>query len=567
MKVLYISAFALGLLVLRPGTAHATSYVVTTNAMTSAADGACSLVEAVTASNTGIAQNECQAGTGNDEIMLSGGTYLATASLRPTRTLTISGMGTTIIAAAFNGKPGSYLVGVIGANANLTIDNVTLRNDTTEVNRYISGIYASTEANVTSHDRLRVTGFTWSGIYAVKAQVSLEHALIDHNSSLNPAGVGHGGGVYVDSSGNGNHAFNFNHSSAVYNTALNDGGGIYFAADGGSHFFYSTFAKNTAKRGGGLFVGTKTGGYFEARHITVGRNNATVSGGGVYEQHNASGLFFLGSIIANNTLNNDASATTANMFRSAGAGNAFDNIWGAGVTANSLGCAPAAPNWNCTNNSYGTDAKLASDPISMGGAYYSMPVLMPLKGSPAIDYGASSGAEALDQRGLNGNIDGDGNGTVAIDAGAIERNQIWQSEETREWVNSSNDLVDIDVGGYPMGQLGRRLSANSTNDYVSYAVPIAEAGAYDITVKFKQASDGGKFKVGTASTSNGAYDETGFAEQNGYAAATSLPAAVNLGSRTFNAPGKYWIRFRVSAAGTGGGRALSQDYIKVRKTN
>ena len=38
-------------------------------------------------------------------------------------------------------------------------------------------------------------------------------------------------------------------------------------------------------------------------------------------------------------------------------------------------------------------------------------------------------------------------------------------------------------------------------------------------------------------------------------------------TRTFNAPGKYWIRFRVSAAGTGGGRNLFQDYIKVRKTD
>jgi hypothetical protein len=196
-----------------------------------------------------------------------------------------------------------------------------------------------------------------------------------------------------------------------------------------------------------------------------------------------------------------------------------------------------------------------------------MPVLMPLKGSPAIDFGANNGAEALDQRGMNGSVDGDGNGTVAIDAGSIERNQIWESEGTLEWVNSSNDLVDIDVGGYPGGQLGRRLSANATNDYVSYAVPIPEAGIYEIIVRFKQASSGGKFKVGTASAANGAYDESVFAEQNGYAAATGFPAPVNLGTRTFNAPGKYWIRLRVSAAGGGGGRNLFQDYIKVRKTN
>jgi hypothetical protein len=564
MKLVYLWAVG-GLCLLRTGAAHATSYVVTTTAMTSANDGACSLVEAVNASNTLTAQNECPAGTGNDEIALSGGTHLATASLRVERTLTISGSGNTIIAAAFNGKSATDLVIVANGNANLTIDNVTLRNDTTEANHYVSGIYAFGNATLTSHDRLRVTGFTWSGLYLVNTFVSLEHALVDHNST-NPSGVGHGGGIYVDTNGNENHYFVFNHSSAVNNTATNDGGGMYFAADGGSHIYYSTFAKNTAKRGAGVFIGTKTLGYFESFHTTVARNNATVSGGGIYEQHGGSGLTLSGSIIANNTLNNNASATTANMFRQMNGGTSVDTIWGAGVTANSLGCGAVA-NWLCSHNLYGTDAKLPSDPLPMGGYYYSMPVLMPLKGSPAIDFGANNGAEALDQRDMNGNVDGDGNGTVAIDAGSIERNQIWESEATLEWVNSSNDLVNIDVGGYPGGQLGRRLTANATNDYVSYAVPIPEAGIYEIIIRFKQASDGGKFKVGTASAPNGAYDESVFAEQNGYAAATAFPAPVNLGTRTFNAPGKYWIRFRVSAAGAGGGRNLYQDYIKVRKTN
>jgi hypothetical protein len=145
--------------------------------------------------------------------------------------------------------------------------------------------------------------------------------------------------------------------------------------------------------------------------------------------------------------------------------------------------------------------------------------------------------------------------------------QIWQAEDLSQWFSSTSDLVNIDAG-YPAGQLGRILSANATNDYVTYAVPIPEPGAWEVVVKFKQASNGGKFRVGTSSSSGGTYDETGFAEQTSYAASTTYPAPVTLqGTRTFTTAGNYWFRFRVTAAGAGGGFNLYQDYIKVRKTD
>jgi len=196
-----------------------------------------------------------------------------------------------------------------------------------------------------------------------------------------------------------------------------------------------------------------------------------------------------------------------------------------------------------------------------------MEVLMPLKGSPAIDYGSAQFEEGvIDQRGLSDNVDGDGNGSVARDAGAVERNQIWQAEDLSQWFSSTSALVNID-GGYPAGQLGRILSANATHDYVTYALPIPEPGVWEVVVKFKQASNGGKFRVGTSSSSGGAYDETGFAEQTSYAASTTYPAPVTLGTRTFTTAGNYWFHFRVTAAGAGGGFNLYQDYIKVRKTD
>jgi hypothetical protein len=73
--------------------------------------------------------------------------------------------------------------------------------------------------------------------------------------------------------------------------------------------------------------------------------------------------------------------------------------------------------------------------------------------------------------------------------------------------------------------------------------------------------------VGTSSSMNGVYDESGFVEQTCYSSATTFPAAISLGTRTFNSAGKYWVRFRVTAAGAGGGRALHDDYVKIRKLN
>lgn len=56
--------------------------------------------------------------------------------------------------------------------------------------------------------------------------------------------------------------------------------------------------------------------------------------------------------------------------------------------------------------------------------------------------------------------------------------------------------------------------------------------------------------------------------QDCYAANASFPAAVSLGSLTFNAAGKFYVRFRVSGQTAGStGRVLFQDYVKVRKTN
>ena len=247
---------------------------------------------------------------------------------------------------------------------NLTIDNVTLRNDTNNASVFVTGISVWDNGSLTSNDRLRVTGFTWCGIYMQNAQLSLEHARIDHNTNLYPdAAWNHGAGIWLnDYDPTIPHGMELHHSTIAFNSAAGNGGGLYFGASGGSHLTYNTFANNSAARGGGMYVGTVAPGYFESYHQSIGANSATISGGGVEEHHMASGLAFDSSVIANNT-----APTGANMVRNASGGISIDNVWGAGVTSANLGCTTAG--WTCTHNTFGADAKFGPV-MTMGGLYF-----------------------------------------------------------------------------------------------------------------------------------------------------------------------------------------------------
>lgn len=552
-----ILAIATGGALLGGTRAQASSYTIVTNAMTQAWDGSCSLLEAINASNTLASDHECAAGTGNDDITLSGGTYTTTVPLGINNTVTISGTGTSVIAANFASTQYDTLFSVGGQ---LTIDNVTVRNDTNNASIFVTGIAVWDTGSLTSNDRLRVTGFTWGGIYLQNAGLFLDHARIDHNTNLYPDPTwNNGGGIWVNNpDGTIPQGFSLLHSSIVFNQAAGNGGGLFFGVNGNSRLAYNTYANNSAARGGGIYIATNSPGYYESYHQTIGLNTASISGGGVEEHHMGSELAFNSSIIANNT-----APTGANMVRNGTGGISQDNIWGAGVTSASLGCTTT---WTCTHNTFGADAKLGPA-MTMGGAYYTYEMLPLLKGSPAVDFGTTAGNESVDARGMSGNQDGDNSGSAGVDAGAFEKNLVWQTEENLEFFSSSGDLVNIDVGGGYSGGLGRRLDSNANNDYVKYVIPIAEAGTYDITVKFKRASNGGKFFVGFASSQNGTYTELP-TEQDCYSANTTFPAAVSLGSLTFSSAGKFYVRFRVSGQTAGStGRVLFQDYVKVRKTN
>jgi hypothetical protein len=554
-----LSFCSLALVVAASSRAHATIYNVTSTAMTEAWDGRCTLVEAINAANYMVANHECSAGTGEDTINLGSGTFTTTWMFFVFNNLTINGAGTakTIIAANFSVNQQDLLFSV---NHTFVVNDLTIRNDTGPSSNFTSGIVGYDGAVVKSEDGLRVTGFTFAGIRTSNAYVDLRHAKIDNNTNFYPqAPWNNGGGISVISNDPlaGSAGIFLYDSAVISNRSSADGGGLYFGGNSGSQVHYDTFANNQAARGGGIFIGTVQGGYFESTHLSVGANTATVSGGGIEEHHQGSGLSIDSVIVANNTAPSDA-----NLVRTSPFGQSTDSVWGSGVSATSLGCNSG---WICAHNLYGADAKFGPL-MTMGGKYYAMEVLPLLKSSPAIDYGADAGAMSTDQRGMPGNEDGDNSGAGAVDAGAFEKNLIWQSEADLQWT-SSNDPVSIDNNaGYSGGQ-GRRLQASGAGDFITYVVPIPEAGTYDVTIRIKKTSNAGKFKVGTASSQNGTY--TYFTpDQDGYSGSTTFPAAFTLGSRTFSTAQKYYVRFEVTGKNAvSTGYSIYTDYLKVNKTN
>jgi hypothetical protein len=560
MRTSVLTSIGLVGLALASASAHATTYNVSTTNMTEQWGDGCSLVEATSAAYWKQANHECPAGTADNTINLGGGTYTTDWGFFTADNLTIigSGMDATIIKARFLNNPQEQLFAV---NGTLKLNQLTLEY-TGPQNLFSSGVVAWDGSSILSDEGLKVTKFTWAGIRTVNAYLGLSRCKIDNNKNIFPQSYWNdGGGISlkndnVELQGNG---MSLDRCQITRNTANGNGGGIFFGANGGSNLSYTTISGNSAVRGGGIYIATNQGGYFHAKHLTVGANSATTSGGGIEEHHGGSLLEFDGSIIANNS-----APTGANMIRTAPAGVSIDTIWGSGVSSTSLGCGAVA-NWTCTHNTFGANASFGPL-MAMGGLLYWLEVLPLRKGSPAVDFNATASAESTDQRLLAAPQDGDNNGSSSHDAGAFEKNLIWQSEQELQWTNSANDLVEIDIFSGYSGGLGRRFQANGTSDWVNFTIPIVESGTYDITIRYKRTSNAGQFRVGTSTSPTSGF--TWFTpNQNGYSTTTQMSSVISLGSRTFSAAGKIYVRFNPTAAGGQGGFNIYPDYIKVRKTN
>jgi hypothetical protein len=534
---------ALGLLALLPSTAHATYYPIETTSVDLANDGLCSLREAIQASNTLTAVNgadDCPAGTGDDSIFLPAGTYTSSVKLTVTRTLHISsgGMPSATTIKTSDGYALSELFSV-SSGASLTLQSLTVQKGSgTAQTRGIYGLgYVSLEQVV-------VTGFTRSGIYigdaaAIGGGLSLYQTVVKNNSTQTD-----GGGIY-----NGlNQALFIENSTINNNTALGKGGGIHHRGWGNSNIYQTTVSDNSAARGGGIYNNaTGSGGnYFSLHRMTIAGNSASVSGGGVVEDATTNNFFNVyTSIIADNT-----GASNPNV---------DGEVLGIGCYFGTITAGASIIDGGGTPNVSGvTSAQLKLGPLlDMGGWFGSTPVRPLLKGSTAIDYDANVSSD--DQRQID-TQDGDNNGTSKQDVGAYETNLLWENEI--HGYQASSDMTEIDVDSGYSGFGGFTLHADAVDDYLTLPMYFAESGTYTVTIRAKRATNGGRFKVGT-STSTSGFSEFGTTIDL-YSSSTSF-TTVSLGTRAFNA-GKYYFRYRVTGkAASSSGYQLYPDYIKVVK--
>ncbi len=214
---------------------------------------------------------------------------------------------------------------------------------------------------------------------------------------------GYGGGVAAITGGrNGVHSPTGWGDLVIERSALIDnraglGGAIYTDAPGTLLLQSSTISGNEANKGAGLFLQRERS--TRIVYSTITDNTATVLGGGIVNLHGPAEPFLRvqGSIVADN-LPSDLRGPA----------------WSEGH--NLVTIDEGAPRWQpATGDRPGSSAKLGELQWPEAGAPYHLPE----PDSPVVDTGGG-GCPATDQRGQPRPRDGDGDGVVACDIGAIE---------------------------------------------------------------------------------------------------------------------------------------------------
>ncbi len=173
--------------------------------------------------------------------------------------VTISGLTIDSGVAAFGG-------GIVDFGENLTLDDVTVRNNTATVGG--GGLAITGTDMALKVQNSRITGNTASSsggaVYvATAASVSFDNSTIANNTAGN-----RGGGVYFYIPVG---PVSFNDTTVSGNTAAAPGGGVeFFFSYGSASFTGSTVSGNTGLVGGGMFF------YLPVEPFTV--ENSTVSG-------------------------------------------------------------------------------------------------------------------------------------------------------------------------------------------------------------------------------------------------------------------------------------------------
>jgi hypothetical protein len=299
-------------------------------------DGQCSLAEAiVNANNGGATFGDCEAGSGDDTIVLPRGTQNLTAVDNDdfgetglpviTSKITIQGNGAKIVRSK---KAPPFRLMAVSASGDLTLQDVTLSGGDGD-GRLRGGA-------ITNYGNVSIISSTISGNVAFEGgAVFNEHGRLDIEGSNITNNVANYGGGITDYSG----TFTMTNSTLSKNRALpyngnpSFGGGL-LSTTAHDTITGSVISGNTATKGGGIAVY----GVTVISDTTITKNNSPDRGGGIY---NGSGhsLTVTGSMISGNRADTGGGVSNRGSFN-LGSGTITKNsaaTYGGGVDTSGSG--------------------------------------------------------------------------------------------------------------------------------------------------------------------------------------------------------------------------------------
>jgi CSLREA domain-containing protein len=243
------------------------------------ADGDCSLREAIRAANLNVSVDACPAGSGDDSIHLSAGTYMLAIAgqnedaaltgdldISGADHLTIQGASTTIV----DGGGIDRVFDIVSASSSVALSNLTIQNGQVPSGQSSGGI-----RNV--------------------GTLMLDRAIIQHNRANGSTSSDIGGGI-CNGCGPGTGTLTLIDSIVSGNTA-DRGGGLFSNAT--LIITGSSIISNTAHSGGGLVNYASSGGSATLTNSTLSGNIATSGTGGISQ--NAGALIITNSALSSNS--------------------------------------------------------------------------------------------------------------------------------------------------------------------------------------------------------------------------------------------------------------------------
>lgn len=427
-----------------------TGITVDTDADEIAADGYCSLREAIRNANqdTQVDNTDCKAGSGADTISFSGNYTInlddvgsgeedaLTGDLDIKDDVTIIGKGAelTVIDASGldSGSTGNgdrifhvhsgitvYLTDMTLRGVNATsikggaiyndASTVSLTNSNVTNNTVYQGgaLYSTSSGTVSVSDCTisnNVASNGGGGFFTSNNTVTLKDTTISGNEST----AGHGGGLYI-SSASSTLTFNMSQTLISGNTAKLFGGGIYVAGSVSVvEITNSTVTVNSATSGAGI----NNVGVMSLYNVTIAYNAASNEGGGIYT---TKAIKYSNSLIAENTTSGSYPDCRGTM----------SGMQGYNIVQDTSGCTLSGVTTGNQTGMTDEDLGLASALADNGGSTQTLALT---SGSVAIDRASPLCMDATgipltsDQRGSSytRTFDGDGDHLSICDVGAFE---------------------------------------------------------------------------------------------------------------------------------------------------